>query len=50
MYDAAVRATYADLFKLAEAGLEERVGAALQEALKDHPLLKLALDGKAHGA
>lgn len=45
MYDAAVRATYADLFKLAEAGLGERVEAALQEVLKDHPLLRMA-----HGA
>lgn len=49
MYNAAVRAAYADLFKTAEAGLGSRVGMAIQEAIKGHPGLAMAISAALAG-
>jgi hypothetical protein len=49
MYDAAVRATYADLFKTAEAGLGNRVGEAIREAIKSHPALAMTISAALAG-
>jgi hypothetical protein len=49
MYDAEIRATYAEMYKTANAGAMSRIGPALSSAASEHPLIAAALSAALAG-